>query len=454
MWQDDWTTVDGTRSSNVVNDDDPEEESMSGEDMTTGRDGRTGATSAGRGAFPEPRTADRLHLRKILENQATGGLLMLAATIAALLWANLGSSSYQSISHHEIAGMSVAHWTADGLLTIFFFVAGMELKREFVEGALSRPADAMVPIVAAACGMAVPALIYVGVNLTMSGGHPHGWAVPVATDIAFALAVLSIVGRHLPLGLRAVLLTLAIVDDLGGILVIAVFFAHGFNAPWLAAVAALLALWWGLQKAGVGNGWLFIPIGVATWYCMLQSGIHATIAGVALGLLVRTVESEMSDNLDRWMHNVEPWSAGLIVPLFALFAAGVPVSGDAVGKLWTNPVPLGIIGGLVLGKTVGVFLGAWLTTRFSRATLPDGVTWGDILGMAMIAGIGFTVAILIADLSFPGMAEVTEQAKTAVLMASLTAAVLGGIMLAFQGRRHQRHHERYGRPSSVPSAEA
>ena len=387
--------------------------------------------------FDPGRSESRLHLRSILAHQATGGMLMMVATVIALLWANLGADSYQQVSHFHIAGLSVAHWTADGLLTIFFFVAGMELKRELVEGALSRPADALVPIVAAALGMIVPAGIYLLINMTMDGGHTHGWAVPMATDIAFALAVLAIVGRHLPTGLRAFLLTLAIVDDLGGILVIAIFFAQGVKPLWLAGVTVLCLLWWLMQRKGIGNGWLYIPIFVATWYCMLQSGVHATIAGVALGLLTHTQEGVLDDPLDRWMHNVEPWSAGLVVPLFALFAAGVPVSLAALGALWTDAVPLGIILGLIVGKAAGVTFGAWVTARFTSATLPKGVAWTDVFAIGVLAGIGFTVAMLIAELAFPAELGVTAAAKTGILAASVIAAVLGGLLLSFQGRRHQ-----------------
>ena len=396
------------------------------------------ATSTRPPVFPPSRPADRLHLSGIFRNQLTGGVLMLLATFCALAWANLFPSGYQATSQAEIAGMSVAHWAADGVLTIFFFVAGMELKREFVEGALSRPMDALVPIVAAIAGMAVPALIYVGTNLALPEGNLGGWAVPMATDIAFALSVLALVGRHLPTGLRAALLTLAVVDDLGAILVIAIFFAHGFAPLWLAGALALLVLWWGLQKAGITNGWLFVPIAVAVWWCTLQSGVHATIAGVALGLLVRTEEHILHDNLDRWMHRLEPWSAGLVVPLFALFAAGVRVDAESLSSLFRDPVPLGIMLGLVIGKAVGIFCGARLTARFTRASLPDGVGWGDMLGMAVVAGIGFTVSMLISELAFPGRPDLTESAKTAVLVASAAAALLGGVLLWRQGRAHAR----------------
>ena len=383
------------------------------------------------------RLANRLHLPGILRNQTSGGAVMLVATIAALLWANLAPASYQRISLIEVGPLSVAHWAADGILTVFFFVAGMELKREFVEGSLSRPADALVPIVAAVGGMIVPAGIYLLVNGVSATGDLAGWAIPMATDIAFALAVLAVVGRGLPIGVRAFLLTLAIVDDLGAILVIAVFFADGINAFWLVGVVVLLAAWWLLQRFRVvRSGWWLLPIAVAAWWCMLQSGVHATIAGVALGLLVRTDEYDLDDNLDRWSHKVEPWSAWVAVPIFALFAAGVPVSLSSMQALLTEPIALGIMAGLVLGKPIGIFFGAWLATRLTRATLAPGVTWRDLGAVSALAGIGFTVSMLISDLAFTDQTLVDE-AKTAVLVGSLVAALLGALLLVVRGRRHE-----------------
>lgn len=395
--------------------------------------------------FGSGRLANRLHLPSILQNEATGGIVMMVATVIALLWANLASSSYTSISHHYLGPLSVAHWASDGLLTIFFFMAGMELKRELVEGSLSRPKDALVPIVAAVTGMLVPAGLYLLVNTVMDGGQSHGWAVPMATDIAFALAVLAIVGRRLPTGVRAFLLTLAIVDDLGAIIVIAVFFSSGIKLLWLAAVAALLVLWWWMQRQrpGNSNGWLHLPVAVAAWWAMLQSGVHATIAGVLLGLMVHTIETEMDDNLDRWQRKIHPLSSWLAVPIFALFAAGVPVSMESLGALWSEPVALGIILGLIAGKTVGVFGGAWLTAQLTSATLARGVRWGDIAAVSVLAGIGFTVSMLISELAFTAHPETTTVAKTAVLVASLIAAIIGGALVSVRGRRHlNRQRER------------
>ncbi|MEL4358319.1 Na+/H+ antiporter NhaA [Luteococcus sp. H154] len=390
--------------------------------------------------FGPGRDADTRHLADILRSETTGGLLMLAATAVALLVANLAPGFYQHLSHLTLGPLDLHHWAADGLLTIFFFVAGLELKRELVEGSLSRPADALLPILAALGGMVVPALLYVGVNLA-GNGTLNGWAIPMATDIAFALAVLAIVGSSLPSGLRAFLLTLAIVDDLGAIIVIAVFFATGIAfLPLLGALACVAAFWF-LQRRRVNSVWPYLLLGVAAWWLMLQSGVHATIAGVALGLVTRTDEYEEHDPVDRWKHAVEPWSAGLVVPIFAFFAAGVPVNQEMIRSLVNRPEALGVMLGLFLGKFVGVFTAARLTARFTSATLAPGVRWADVGGMAVLTGIGFTVSLLIADLAFPGDPQTAQSAKAAVLVASLLAAVVGGLLLRRRSKSHAAQPE-------------
>lgn len=380
--------------------------------------------------------ADAIHLTDILRHETVGGFLMLAAAVVALLWANIAPSSYSSAAHAHLGPMTLAHWTADGLLVIFFFVAGLELKREFAEGALSRPRDALVPIVAAMGGMIIPAGLYLLVNGLMDGGLAHGWPIPMATDIAFALAVLAIAGSRLPTGVRAFLLTLAIVDDLGSIIVIAALFTGGIAVWWLLGALAGAAVWWTLQKIRFDNGLVYIALFIATWWCMYQSGIHATIAGVILGLLTRTSESEMNDPVDRWQHRVQPWSAGLVVPLFALFAAGVSLTPDALKAVWTNPVPLGIMAGLVIGKIIGIFGGARLTAKITNAELGDGVVWRDVLAVSAVAGIGFTVSMLMSELAFRDNPELAQEAKTGVLIASLLAAVLGAWALRRRTRAH------------------
>lgn len=382
--------------------------------------------------FTEGREADRLHLGDILRRETVGGLLMLAATVAALLVANLAPGPYHHLQHLRVGMLDLHGWAADGLLTIFFFVAGLELKREFVEGSLSRPADALLPILAAVGGMATPAGVYLIVNATR-GGSLDGWAVPMATDIAFALAVLAIVGSNLPSGLRAFLLTLAIVDDLGAITVIAVFFTASIQLPALLGSLACVAAFWALQRRRVDRRrhgvWLFVALAVATWWLMLRSGVHATIAGVALGLVCRTREEELDDPVDRWQHAVEPWSAGLVVPVFAFLSAGVALDGGALHRLVAEPEPLGIALGLVAGKFLGVLGATWLTARFTAAELAPGVGWRDVAALSALTGIGFTVSLLMSDLAFPGSPEVAEGAKAAVLVASLVAALVGGLAL-------------------------
>ncbi len=374
-------------------------------------------------------TADARAIADILRQETVGGALMLAAAVAAVLWANLGHDSYEAVRDFVLGPMNLEHWAADGLLTIFFFVAGLELKRELTVGSLSRPAEALVPIVAAVCGMVVPALIYLAVNLSAPGGRPEGWAIPMATDIAFALAILAVVGSSLPTSLRAFLLTLAIVDDLGAILIIALVFTHGLSLPWLAGAAAVAVLWGLLQWRRISGWYLYVPLAVICWWCVLQSGVHATIAGVALGLLTRSSREDGGALIDRWEHLWRPVSAGFAVPVFALLVAGISVAPASLVRLATEPVAIGIVLGLVLGKGIGVFGGSYLTARFTRAELASELRWREVAAVSVLAGVGFTVSLLIAELAFEDAPELQADAKAAVLVASLIAAVLGAVLL-------------------------
>lgn len=373
--------------------------------------------------------ADTIAVTDILRQETVGGALMLAAAVVALLWANLGPESYQRMLHLRLGPLDLEHWTADGLLAIFFFVAGLELKRELTVGALSKPTEALVPIVAALCGMVAPAAVYVGVNLALPDGRPGGWAIPMATDIAFALAILGLVGSKLPTSLRAFLLTLAIVDDLGSITVIAIFFSHGFSLPWFVGALACGALWALMQWRRIGGWYLYLPLGVLCWWCMFSSGIHATVAGVLLGLLTSSSTTKGPSPVDRWEHRWRPVSAGFAVPVFALFAAGVPISLDKLAAAMSNPVGLGIVAGLVIGKFIGVLGGAWLTARLTRAELAGDLRWSEIASVSLLAGVGFTVALLIGDLAFEGEDALQEVAKTAVLVGSLIAAMIAAVSL-------------------------
>ncbi|WP_060894078.1 Na+/H+ antiporter NhaA [Streptomyces europaeiscabiei] len=387
------------------------------------------------GLLPWP---ERVRVARALRTETVGGLVLLAAAVVALVWANTPwSGTYEEIRdfHFGIPALgldlSVGHWTSDGLLTVFFLVAGIELKRELVVGELRTPATAALPVVAALCGMAVPAAVYLA-TATIGGGSAQGWAVPMATDIAFALAVLAVLSTHLPSALRAFLLTLAVVDDLGAILVIAVFFTSDLNPAALAGAVAGLVVFYLLQRFRVRGWWWYVPLGVVIWALMYNGGVHATVAGVAMGLILRTVRDEDEDEDaspgEGTEHLLRPVSAGVAVPLFALFAAGVSVSAGAVGEVFTRPEPLGVVLGLVVGKTVGIFAGTYLAARFTRARLNPDLAWADVFALAVLAGIGFTVALLIGELAFTDPADV-EHIKAAVLLGSLIAAAVAALLI-------------------------
>jgi Na+:H+ antiporter, NhaA family len=382
--------------------------------------------------LPLPAPGESAFLSDVLRSEATGGLLALVAAAVAIVWANSPwDASYFSFIHVDLGPLDLEHWGADGALTLFFFVAGLEVKREFVVGSLSRPADALVPVAAAVCGVALPALLYTAVNVVAPTGSPEGWAIPAATDIAFALAVLSVAGSHLPVSLRAFLLTLAVVDDLVVIVIIAVVFTESVHWLDLLAALGLAAVWWLLQWRRISMGWLLLPLGVATWWFMHESGVHATIAGVLLGLLtrVRRDPGEEESPAERLEHRLGPISACAAVPFFAFVSAGVPITGGS--HLLHDPIVLGVLVGLVIGKPLGVLGGTYLVTRFTHAELNPDLTWGQLVGMAALAGIGFTVSLLVSDLTFDGAER--DAAKAAVLAASVISAILGALLLRRPG---------------------
>jgi len=383
----------------------------------------------------EPDAAESTFLGDLLRSEAVGGAVALIAATVAVCWANSPwGGAYEAFRHWELGPLDMEHWAADGALTLFFFVAGLELKREFVVGSLRRPADAAVPVVAAACGVAVPALLYLAVNATSADGRPGGWAIPAATDIAFALAVLAVVGSNLPTALRAFLLTLAVVDDLIVIVIIAVFYTSSLDLVALALAVVAFVAWAVLQRFRVSTPLVYVPLAVAAWWCMHESGIHATIAGVVLGLLtrVRPDPDEASSPAEHLEHLLSPISSGIAVPFFAFLSAGVVVAGGET--LLRDPVVVGVVLGLVVGKPIGVFGGAWLVTRLTRAELDESLSHRDLVGVAVLAGIGFTVSLLVADLSFAG-AEL-DAAKTAILIGSVVSAVLGALLLGHRDRFH------------------
>ncbi|MEV5791082.1 Na+/H+ antiporter NhaA [Streptomyces sp. NPDC052192] len=393
----------------------------------------------GRMSLPE-----RNFVADALRAETVGGVLLLIAAVAALIWANTLQDSYASVSHFHFGpaalglDLSVAHWAADGLLAVFFFVAGIELKRELVAGDLRDPKAALLPVVAAVCGMAVPAVVYALTNV-VGGGSLDGWAVPTATDIAFALAVLAVIGTSLPSALRAFLLTLAVVDDLFAILIIAVFFTDSINLPALGGAVVGLGVFWLLLRKGVRGWYIYVPLALVIWGLMYNSGIHATIAGVAMGLMLRCHPLEGEDHSpgEHIEHLVRPVSAGLAVPLFALFSAGVQISGGAIGDVFTRPETLGVVLGLIVGKAVGIFGGTWLTARFTRASLSDELEWADVAAVATLAGIGFTVSLLIGELAFVGNTSLTDETKAAVLIGSLIAAVLATALLKIRNAKYR-----------------
>jgi Na+:H+ antiporter, NhaA family len=396
--------------------------------------------------FRRPGARELQVLGDALRAETVGGALLLAATVAALILANSAAHDwYERLRHYAIGPsalllhLSLEQWAADGLLAIFFFIAGLELKRELVAGEMRRLAAALVPIAAAIGGMAVPALIYLAVN----AGTPtaKGWAIPSATDLAFALAVLAVTGRHLPAALRAFLLTLAVVDDIGAIIVIAVVYSAGIRLLPLAGAAAMLVLFWLLQHYRLTSWWLTIPVALATWTLVHASGVHPTVAGVALGLLVPVRARPPGDRgspAERLEHQVRPLSAGLAVPAFALLSAGLAITGGTLKEVVTSRIGLGIMAGLIAGKAIGVFGAAYLTARFTRGRLSPELTWADIFAVAVLSGIGFTVSLLISDLAFGAYSAKADIAKTAVVLASLLASALAFGLLGLRNAHYRR----------------
>lgn len=387
--------------------------------------------------LPLSSAAEESFLARLLRQETVGGAVVLGAAVIAVLWANSPwADAYVDLRHVTLGPLDLEHWAADGALTLFFYLAGLELKREMVVGSLSRPADAMVPIVAACAGVAVPAVLYTLVNgsWVSADGRPEGWAIPAATDIAFALAVLAVVGSALPTSLRAFLLTLAVVDDLIVIVIIAVFFTDELH--WLDLGLAVLGLLvFAILQRIRGESWLwYVPLALAIWWFTHESGVHATVAGVAMGLLTRVVPDpgEAASPAERLEHTLTPWSSGFAVPFFALMSAGVAISGGS--DLVRDPVVIGVVLGLVLGKPVGVLGGAWVVTRLTRAELNEELSWRDVFGVAVLAGVGFTVALLVADLSFEP--HETDAAKTAVLAGSVVSALLASGVLRRRSKAH------------------
>lgn len=411
------------------------------------------------GAHPLPRLFSRgswseaHRIAAVLRRETVGGALLLAATVVALVWANSSwSESYESVRDFTFGpaalhlDLSVGAWAADGLLAVFFFVAGLELKREFVAGDLRDPRRAALPVAAAIGGMVVPAVLYAVINRDTGDGALQGWAIPTATDIAFALAVLAVIGSSLPAALRTFLLTLAVVDDLVAITIIAVFFTADLQPVPLLAALLPLGVFGILVQRRIRSWWLLLPLAAAAWTLVHASGVHATVAGVLLGFTVPIVRSQRAGGPDagpglaeHFEHRFRPISAGIAVPVFALFAAGVTVGGlSGLTDALTDPVAVGIVVGLVAGKVIGIFTATFLVARLTRADLDEHLSWVDVLGLAMLAGIGFTVSLLIGELAFGADTLRDRHVKVGVLTGSLLAAVLASVVLGTRNRIYRR----------------
>ncbi len=398
---------------------------------------------------------------RFVRDETRAGMLLVVAAALALLWANSPwGHVYEHLAHMRFGpeslhlNLSLAHWTADGILTVFFFIVGLELKTEFVTGALRDIREAALPMIAAIFGMIGPALIYTLVQLATGSEAFSGWAIPAATDIAFAVALLGLFGKGMPPAARTFLLTLAVVDDLLAIIVIAVVYTGSVNFLALACSLLALAVFGVLVQRRLMVWWLLIPIGLVAWGFMHASGVHATIAGVVMGMLVPATRRRHEP---QWSHHLaeklSPISAGIVVPIFAFFAAGVNVvDSGGLHEVLIDPVAIGVTLGLPLGKLLGILGSVWFFTRWTKLRLGAGVDLPDIAAISLLAGIGFTVALLVAGLAFPAESAHIPHAKLGVVLGTSIAAIAGGYLvhrratLPARGRAansHRRSHSRH-----------
>lgn len=393
-------------------------------------------------------------LRDFLASEAGGGAILIAAALASILIVNLwpvGADWYHHLLHAEMGpeftpklGPMTAHlWINDGLMALFFLLVGLEIKREWVDGRLANWQARRLPFVAAIAGMVLPALFYLLVTHEEPALH-SGWAIPAATDIAFAIGVLALLGRRAPLSLKLLLTTVAIVDDMGAVAIIAIAYTASLDLGALAAAAIVLLFMFGMNRAGIKAIWPYLLAFVVLWYFVLLSGVHATIAGVLAAMTVPIrvtpgAPDAPDSTLHRLEHGLHPWSAYAIVPLFGFANAGVHIPHDIVGALLA-PLPLGIALGLFVGKQIGIFGAIRLAVLTGFASAPRGATWPQIYGVAMLCGIGFTMSLFIGGLAFPGHPELIEEAKIGVLTGSLLSAVAGFLVLRLAPLHP--HHER------------
>ncbi|MFP1601280.1 Na+/H+ antiporter NhaA [Microbacterium sp. 2216-1] len=413
-----------------------------------------------RNIFPTTSRAESLRVGEILRKEAVGGILLVALAAIALVLANSPwSDAYFSLRDFEIGyepwhlKLSLGAWAADGLLAIFFFLVGLELKREFVSGDLRQFSTAVVPIVAAIGGVIVPAGIYLAIAAS-SPDAARGWAIPTATDIAFAVAVLALIGSHLPSALRVFLLTLAVVDDLIAIGIIAIFYTETIDLLPLVAALVVIVIYGVIAQRyrdffhlRPSAAWLILlPIGVIAWAFIHASGIHATIAGVLLGFTIPVLHKRGLRGPDAgpglaeiFEHRFRPLSTGFAVPIFAFFSAGVALGGaEGIASAFADPIVIGIIVALVVGKPIGITLATWAITRIRRIDLDPSLRWIDITGVGLLAGIGFTVSLLVAELSFAPGSPAYDHAKVAILAASVLAATVASILLGSRNRRYRK----------------
>ena len=394
----------------------------------------------GRGSWTETS-----RIATVLRSETVGGALLLGAAAVALVWANSRWANGYATLRDTRVGPAALHldltlgtWAADGLLAIFFFVAGLELKREFVAGDLREPRRAALPVAAAIGGMAVPALLFVLFNLGGDAGALRGWAIPSATDIAFALAVLAIISTHLPTALRTFLLTLAVVDDLLAIVVIAIFYTGSLSIGFLGLSLVTIAAFGLLVQRRIRSPWLLVPLAALAWALMHASGVHATVAGVLLAFTV-PVDPGLAE---RFEHRLRPLSAGVAVPVFAFFSAGVAVGGlSGLGASLGDSIAIGIMVGLVAGKAIGISAATWLVARFTRAQLDEKLGWPDVVGLSLLGGIGFTVSLLITELAYGAGSASYDHAKVGILAGTVAAALLAAVLLRLRNRRYRRIHE-------------
>lgn len=375
-------------------------------------------------------------LRRFLALESSSGIILFLMAILAMIWSN----SRFDYLHQQFVDSSL-FWINEGLMAIFFLVVGMELKRGFLEGQLSKFSQIALPAVGAVGGMVVPALIYVAFN-TPDLEKLAGWSTPVATDIAFALGVLSLFGNRVPVGLKLFLLALAIFDDLGAILIIAIFYSHGISVSWLFQAAVLMIMLFSFNRLSVSSLIPYLIVGAGLWWCLLHSGVHPTIAGVLLAFMIPNKSKRGPSPLHRLEDNLHPWAAYLIMPIFALANAGISLQGITLDILMDSVV-VGIVLGLFLGKQLGIFTSAWLLVKLKWVRLPDKTSWLMLYGVSILCGIGFTMSLFLGTLSFQNESRYFAEVRIGVMLGSILSGLIGALVLkiafAQQAKRKEIH---------------